>query len=148
MIDKNAHIEISDQTGSFYRRKMLSNNGLLSGIVLVAAIGLCSAVIADKINMYLLHVLIFSIIWAIFAIGWNLAAGFAGIKAFGHQAFFAIGAYSSSLLSMALSSMSSRFSSSCTGWKSAGRATHGVEQLGSWWPVPLHISYALPSPVG
>tara|TARA_R100001039_G_scaffold36525_1_gene32943 strand:+ start:65 stop:1102 length:1038 start_codon:yes stop_codon:yes gene_type:complete len=102
MIDKNAHIEISDQTGSFYRRKMLSNNGLLSGIVLVAAIGLCSAVIADKINMYLLHVLIFSIIWAIFAIGWNLAAGFAGIKAFGHQAFFAIGAYSSSLLSIHL----------------------------------------------
>lgn len=51
-------------------------------------------------NSYLLHVLILSMIFGIFASAWNFVAGFAGLKTFGHHAFFAIGAYASALISM------------------------------------------------
>lgn len=51
-------------------------------------------------NVYAIHVLILAMIWAVFAIGWNIAAGIVGLKAFGHQAFFGIGAYASALLAM------------------------------------------------
>lgn len=53
-------------------------------------------------NQYVLHVLILSMIFAIFASSWNLVTGFAGLKTFGHHAFFGIAAYSSALLSMNL----------------------------------------------
>lgn len=51
-------------------------------------------------NTYLLHVLILSMIFGIFASAWNLVAGFAGLKTFGHHAFFGIGAYVSALISI------------------------------------------------
>jgi branched-chain amino acid transport system permease protein len=51
-------------------------------------------------NSYLLHVLILAMIFGIFASAWNLVAGFAGLKTFGHHAFFGIGAYVSALLSI------------------------------------------------
>lgn len=47
---------------------------------------------------YTLHVLVLAMIWSLFGLGWNVVAGFAGTVAFGHQAFFAIGAYGSALL--------------------------------------------------
>lgn len=51
-------------------------------------------------NSYLLHVLILSMIFGIFASAWNLVTGFAGLKTFGHHAFFGIGAYSSALIAI------------------------------------------------
>lgn len=51
-------------------------------------------------NSYLLHVLILSMIFGIFASAWNLVTGFAGLKTFGHHAFFGIGAYCSALVAM------------------------------------------------
>jgi len=53
-------------------------------------------------NAYLLHIVILAMIYAAFAASWNLATGIAGLKSFGHQAFFGIGAYGSALLSMHL----------------------------------------------
>lgn len=53
-------------------------------------------------DSYLLHLLILSIIFAIFASAWNLVTGFAGLKTFGHHAFFGIGAYASALLGIHL----------------------------------------------
>lgn len=49
---------------------------------------------------YLYHILILVMIYAIFAISLNLELGFAGLYNFGHIAFFAIGAYTSALLSL------------------------------------------------
>lgn len=54
----------------------------------------------SSIDAYSIHVLTVSMIWALFTTGWNLASGFGGMKAFGHQAFFAISGYASALLSM------------------------------------------------
>ena len=51
-------------------------------------------------NAYLLHVTILAMIFAIFAASWNLVTGFAGLKTFGHQAFFAVAAYVSAMLSL------------------------------------------------
>lgn len=53
-------------------------------------------------NPYVLHVLILAMVWALFGAGWNLSFGIGGIKAFGHQAFFAISAYVSAILSLRL----------------------------------------------
>jgi branched-chain amino acid transport system permease protein len=39
-------------------------------------------------------------IYGIFASAWNLVTGFAGLKTFGHHAFFGIGAYTSALISI------------------------------------------------
>jgi branched-chain amino acid transport system permease protein len=53
-------------------------------------------------DAYLLHVLILAMIFGIFASAWNLVTGFAGLKTFGHHAFFGIGAYASALISINL----------------------------------------------
>jgi branched-chain amino acid transport system permease protein len=53
-------------------------------------------------DTYVLHVMILSMMFGIFASAWNLVTGFAGLKTFGHHAFFGIGAYFSALLSMKL----------------------------------------------
>jgi branched-chain amino acid transport system permease protein len=49
---------------------------------------------------YLLHLFIISGIFAILALSLNLVLGYLGQPALGHAAFFAIGAYSSSLLAL------------------------------------------------
>lgn len=51
-------------------------------------------------DAYLLHVLILTMIFGIFASAWNLVTGFAGLKTFGHHAFFGVGAYASALISI------------------------------------------------
>ena len=64
-------------------------------VVLVAA-ALCAAV--PFVSDYVLHVLITSMYYTILAASWNLLAGFTGQFSLAHQAFAAIGAYTSGLL--------------------------------------------------
>jgi len=64
---------------------------------LIVAMALVPVVTHDT---YLLHVLILTMIYGIFASAWNLVTGFAGLKTFGHHAFFGIGAYTSALISI------------------------------------------------
>jgi len=47
---------------------------------------------------YVLHFLILAFFWAYLSQSWNIVGGFCGQLSFGHAAFFAIGAYTSSLL--------------------------------------------------
>lgn len=49
-------------------------------------------------DAYLLHILILSMLFSSFALAWHLVTGYAGLKTFGHQAFFGIGAYLSALV--------------------------------------------------
>lgn len=53
-------------------------------------------------DTYVLHVLTLATLFAVFALSVNLVVGFSGLKTFGHQAFFGIGAYGSALMSMHL----------------------------------------------
>jgi branched-chain amino acid transport system permease protein len=50
---------------------------------------------------YIYHILVVALIYVIFASSLNLELGYAGLYNFGHVAFFAIGAYTSALLSLA-----------------------------------------------
>ena len=79
------------------REHWLRTNPKLWGFVLL--LGLAPLVTRDG---YFLHVLALAMLWTIFASSWNLATGYAGLKTFGHQAFFGIGAYVSALASMNL----------------------------------------------
>lgn len=65
--------------------------------LVVAALALVPLAVRDT---WLLQVLGLAMIWTIFASSWNLAAGYAGLKTFGQQAFFGIGAYVSALLAL------------------------------------------------
>ncbi|WP_137389462.1 branched-chain amino acid ABC transporter permease [Rhodoligotrophos defluvii] len=69
-------------------------------VLIAAAIAVMAAIPLATRDSYLLHVLILSMIFGIFASAWNLVAGFAGLKTFGHHAFFGIGAYASALISI------------------------------------------------
>lgn len=52
---------------------------------------------------YILHILIISSIYIILTLSLNLIVGYTGMPALGHAAFFAVGAYTSSLLALDLS---------------------------------------------
>jgi branched-chain amino acid transport system permease protein len=69
-------------------------------LMIAAAILVMIAVPMITRNSYLLHVLILTMVFGIFASAWNLVSGFAGLKTFGHHAFFGIGAYASALISI------------------------------------------------
>jgi branched-chain amino acid transport system permease protein len=49
-------------------------------------------------NDFYLDGLILIFIWGAFAGAWNILAGYAGMMSLGHNAFFGIGAYTSTLL--------------------------------------------------
>lgn len=49
---------------------------------------------------YIMNIIILSLLFAVLACSWNLICGYTGIFTFGHQAFFGLGAYVSSLLAM------------------------------------------------
>lgn len=70
--------------------------GIIAVLVALLALPIFSS------DPYLMHVLVLAMIFGIFASAWNLVAGFAGLKTFGHHAFFGLGAYGSALLSIHL----------------------------------------------
>lgn len=49
-------------------------------------------------NQFYLNILIMIFFWSSMAASWNLSGGYGGQLSFGHQCFFGIGAYSSTLL--------------------------------------------------
>src|SRR4030042_6280849 len=51
---------------------------------------------------YLLRIIIFSSIFAIFAPSWDLLSGFTGQMNFGHALFFGVAAYTSAILNLRL----------------------------------------------
>lgn len=50
------------------------------------------------LSSYVMHILIFVIMWAVIGMAWNLLGGYCGQLSFGHAAFFGIGAYTSGIL--------------------------------------------------
>jgi branched-chain amino acid transport system permease protein len=78
---------------------MSSNLQTLCAATAVTGLIVLPSFVSDP---YLLHLLILSLIFSIFGASWNFVTGFAGLKTFGHQAFFGIGAYGSALASMKL----------------------------------------------
>lgn len=75
----------------FTPQAFLGMGGLLLAMLLLPALT------ADP---YVMHVMVLAMTFGIFAAAWNLVAGFAGLKTFGHHAFFGLGAYGSALLAI------------------------------------------------
>jgi len=89
MSDKRSLLDV------FFRESRLrSDRSLLLGAIILAIL---PAFVRDP---YILNILIISLIAAVLTISWNIICGYTGIFTFGHQAFFGIGAYFSSLLAM------------------------------------------------
>ena len=65
-------------------------------VIVLVAVALCAAV--PFASDYVLHVLITSMYYTMLAASWNLLAGFTGQFSLAHQAYAAIGAYTSGLL--------------------------------------------------
>jgi branched-chain amino acid transport system permease protein len=82
------------QPGFLQQFKIRSDHGFFVGAIILAIIPIF---IRDP---YILNVLIISLIFSILTASWNLICGYTGIFTFGHQAFFGIGGYVSSLLAM------------------------------------------------
>lgn len=68
---------------------------LLAGAISAAAIGLSLG--GDSGTQYLLTLIL---VWSIFAIGFDLVFGVAGLISFGHAAFFGAGAYAYAILTL------------------------------------------------
>lgn len=62
---------------------------VLASLAILPQIGLSS---------YVLHLIIFVIMWSTVGMAWNLIAGFCGQVSFGHAAYFGVGAYTSGIL--------------------------------------------------
>src|SRR5262245_20753493 len=58
------------------------------------------ALVAVRLPQNLQDVVIQTFLWAGLALAWNIAGGYAGLISFGHAAFFGLGAYTSSILSV------------------------------------------------
>ena len=58
------------------------------------------ALVAADLPQNLQDVVIQTFLWAGLALAWNIAGGYAGLISFGHAAFFGLGAYTSSILSV------------------------------------------------
>ena len=62
---------------------------IVAALAAIAFIGLSGA---------LLNLMIFMMIIALAAQGWNILGGYAGLSSFGHAAFFGVGAYAMAVL--------------------------------------------------
>src|SRR3954468_8125366 len=81
------------------RWRLLPERGTISLFELLLLV-VCLALVAVPLPQYLQDVLIQTFLWAGLALAWNIAGGFAGLISFGHAAFFGLGAYTSTILSV------------------------------------------------
>ena len=66
----------------------------------LALLAVAVALVAAPLSEHLRDVVIQTYLWAGLAIAWNVAGGYAGLISFGHAAFFGLGAYTSTILSV------------------------------------------------
>ena len=67
-------------------------------IIDIAVLAGCGIAAVSITGQYAGEVMIRTFLWAGLALAWNIAGGYAGLISFGHAAFFAIGAYASTIL--------------------------------------------------
>src|SRR5215831_11396146 len=67
-------------------------------VALAAAVFVALALLPPFIGLYQTQLLIYGLIAAIAALGFNLLLGYTGLLSFGHSAFFGIGAYTVAFL--------------------------------------------------
>jgi branched-chain amino acid transport system permease protein len=67
-------------------------------LALLAVVGLVLAFAADALSIYLRSFVMFTMMYVVLALSWNIISGFTGYTSFGHVAFYGIGAYACAIL--------------------------------------------------
>jgi branched-chain amino acid transport system permease protein len=78
--------------------KKSSASAWLVWLILIPIFLALPFILERGISQYYLYLAIKVMVWALFAMSFNLALGYGGMMSFGHAAFFGIGAYACSLL--------------------------------------------------
>ena len=67
-------------------------------LLLLGLIGLALAALPYTLNVYLRSFAMFTMMYVVLALSWNIISGFTGYTSFGHVAFYGIGAYACAIL--------------------------------------------------
>jgi branched-chain amino acid transport system permease protein len=70
----------------------------LRNLALLAALGLVLAFVPGALSVYQRSFLLFTMMYVVLALSWNIISGFTGYTSFGHVAFYGIGAYACAIL--------------------------------------------------
>jgi branched-chain amino acid transport system permease protein len=70
----------------------------LRNLALLAVVGLVLAFTANALSVYLRSFVLFTMMYVVLALSWNIISGFTGYTSFGHVAFYGIGAYACAIL--------------------------------------------------
>ncbi len=70
----------------------------LRNLALVALAGLALAGLPPALNLYLRSFTMFTMMYVVLALSWNIISGFTGYTSFGHVAFYGVGAYACAIL--------------------------------------------------
>jgi branched-chain amino acid transport system permease protein len=67
-------------------------------LALLAVVGLVLAFAPNALSVYLRSFVLFTMMYVVLALSWNIISGFTGYTSFGHVAFYGIGAYACAIL--------------------------------------------------
>jgi branched-chain amino acid transport system permease protein len=67
-------------------------------LALLVVAGVILAVLAPRLSLYLRSFAMFTMMYVVLALSWNIISGFTGYTSFGHVAFYGIGAYACAIL--------------------------------------------------
>jgi branched-chain amino acid transport system permease protein len=67
-------------------------------LLLLALVGTTLAMAPHGLSLYLRSFLLFTMMYVVLALSWNIISGFTGYTSFGHVAFYGIGAYACAIL--------------------------------------------------
>jgi len=70
----------------------------LRNLALLGLLALVLAVLPSGLSVYLLSFAMFTMMYVVLALSWNIISGFTGYTSFGHVAFYGIGAYACAIL--------------------------------------------------
>src|SRR5215204_4081164 len=83
----------------FKKWRLMPERGTVSAFEVVL-LAIAVTLVAVPLSNTMQDVLIQTFLWAGLALAWNIAGGYAGLISFGHAAFFGLGAYTSTILSV------------------------------------------------
>jgi branched-chain amino acid transport system permease protein len=76
----------------------MSRGQHLRNLAVLGAWAIALALLPHALTVYLRSFLLFTMMYVVLALGWNIISGFTGYTSFGHVAFYGIGAYACAIL--------------------------------------------------
>ena len=70
----------------------------LRNLAVLGVLGLALALLPNALSVYLRSFALFTMMYVVLALSWNIISGFTGYTSFGHVAFYGIGAYACAIL--------------------------------------------------